>query len=164
MGIFFSGAYAMNRFVRYLLMACGLLSLLLGIIGIFLPVLPTTPFLLLSSYCFYKSSVRLHHWLHHHRILGPYITSYMKYRAIKRKIKISSLLLLWTSLIISSLIVGKIYVTLILVIIGLAVSYHILSLRTLENLDRKLLTPKIRLSLINSRNIPDANTTKTVMT
>lgn len=57
--------------IRYLLIACGGISLLLGIIGIFLPLLPTTPFVLLSAACWAKASPRFHRWLHRHRYFGP---------------------------------------------------------------------------------------------
>ena len=62
--------------VRYLLMAVGWVSVVLGVIGIFLPVLPTTPFLLLAAACFARSSPRFYQWLINHRQLGPWIRDY----------------------------------------------------------------------------------------
>jgi len=65
----------------------GLLSLLLGIIGVFLPLLPTTPFVLLSAYCFSKSSKRLHAWLLNHKLFGSLISDWEKHGVIRNKTK-----------------------------------------------------------------------------
>ena len=113
-----------------MLILAGLLSLTLGAIGIVLPLLPTTPFLLLSAYCFIRSSDRLYNWLIHHRIFGNYIYLYLEHRSVKKSAKIGALLLLWPSLFISMMIVKRMSVTLILVVIGSLVTLHILSLKT----------------------------------
>jgi uncharacterized protein len=120
----------MQSVKRYLLITAGIVSLLLGAVGVLLPLLPTTPFLLLSSYCFIRSSERLYQWLIRHRIFGSYIYHYLEYRAVKRNAKIMALLLLWPSLLFSILIVGRRSVTIVLLLIGMGVSLHILSLRT----------------------------------
>ena len=65
----------------------GLLSLLLGIIGVFLPLLPTTPFVLLSAYCFSKSSKRLHIWLLNHKLFGSLIRDWEQHGVIRYKTK-----------------------------------------------------------------------------
>ncbi|CUH94697.1 putative membrane protein [Propionispora sp. 2/2-37] len=117
---------------KYLLIGIGCLSLCLGVIGLFLPLLPTTPFLLLTSYCFIRSSTRLHNWLIHHRILGSYIYNYLTYRAVKRRTKILALLLLWSSLALSSFGIQILYIKLLLLVVGIGVSAHILSLHTLK--------------------------------
>ena len=79
----------MNSIVRLLLVIAGSISLAFGVIGIFLPVLPTTPFLLLASFCYVRSSERLHRWLLEHRVFGKYIYNYEVHRAIPKKTKIS---------------------------------------------------------------------------
>ena len=77
---------------KYLLIIVGCLSLGLGIIGMFLPVLPTTPFLLLSAGCFLRSSKSLYDWLLNHKYFGEYIKDFIEHRAISKKIKITIML------------------------------------------------------------------------
>ena len=69
-------------------LAIGLSSLLLGILGVFLPLLPTTPFILLSAFCFSKSSSRLHLWLLNHKLFGHLISDWEKHGVIRTKVKI----------------------------------------------------------------------------
>ena len=71
----------------------GSVSLVLGIIGAFFPVLPTTPFLLLAAFCYMRSSRRMYQWLIHNKIFGAYVYSYVTYRAIPKKttIKINNI-------------------------------------------------------------------------
>ena len=72
---------------RLLWQAAGLTALGLGIVGIWLPLLPTTPFLLLAAYCFSRSSERLHTWLVTHRQFGPLIENWNQHGAISRRAK-----------------------------------------------------------------------------
>ena len=120
----------MNSVKKLLLVLAGTISLALGVLGIFLPLLPTTPFLLLASYCYMRSSQRLYNWLINHRIFGEYIYNYMTHRAVKRSAKITALTVLWLSMATSIIIVDIIYVRALLILIGAAVSFHILSLKT----------------------------------
>ena len=76
----------MNLFLIFI----GSISLLLGILGIFLPLLPTTPFLLLSAAAWVKASPRLYQWLISHRLFGEYIRNFREYRAIPLRVKICS--------------------------------------------------------------------------
>lgn len=76
--------------MRPVWLVCGCLCVLLGAIGIFLPLLPTTPFMLLAAWCFARSSDRLHDWLLAHRTFGPMIQNWRDHRAIPRKAKIYS--------------------------------------------------------------------------
>ncbi|NDL67008.1 YbaN family protein [Anaerotalea alkaliphila] len=120
-----------NSIKRTFLVLGGSLSLGLGILGIFLPVLPTTPFLLLTSYCYVRSSKRLHRWLMGHRIFGPYIYNYVTYKAVKREAKIVSYLFLWGTLLTSMFLVPVLHVRLFLLAVGLGVSIHLHLLKTL---------------------------------
>lgn len=115
---------------KYLLIVAGLVSLALGIIGIFLPILPTTCFLLLSTYCFARSSPRLHGWLLNHRWLGPRIRLYMEHHAVTFRTKVVALATLWTSIILSAVLVRNLIVGGILLLVAVAVSIHLLTLKT----------------------------------
>ena len=70
---------------KYLLILLGTIAFFLGIIGLFLPILPTTPFLLLASYCYLRSSKKLYRWMINRKVIGKYIYSYLNYRAVDKK-------------------------------------------------------------------------------
>lgn len=72
---------------RCLLSVVGIVSLCLGILGIFLPLLPTTPFILLSSVCFWRSSPRLYRWLNQHALFGPIIQNWQQYGSVSKAVK-----------------------------------------------------------------------------
>ena len=74
--------------VRYVLLAAGFLCVGLGIAGLFLPVLPTTPFMLLAGACFARSSPRFHRWLLEHRTFGPIVGEWERHRAIPWRAKL----------------------------------------------------------------------------
>lgn len=76
--------------MRILWLVCGFIALGFGIAGIVLPLLPTTPFLLLAAACFARSSERFHMWLIHHPKLGPPILNWQENGAISRKAKIAA--------------------------------------------------------------------------
>ncbi len=73
--------------LRFLLIITGILSLVLGVLGIFLPLLPTTPFVLLASACFVKSSPKFHNWLISHNTFGPIIKNWQTNRAVSSKVR-----------------------------------------------------------------------------
>lgn len=110
----------------------GIVSLSLGILGIVLPVLPTTPFLLLSAALFARSSDRLYCWLIHHRVFGEYVRSFREEKAIPLKIKIISVSMLWTVMLVSIFTAaeGRLWLQLLLGGIAVAVTIHILSFKT----------------------------------
>lgn len=117
---------------RILLMVTGFCFLGLGIVGIFLPLLPTTPFLLLAASLFLKSSTRLYGWLIGHRILGPYIKNYLIYRAVTKRSKIIGVSLVWLTIGLTGIFfVDSLVVRLLLATIAVAVTAHLLRMRTL---------------------------------
>ncbi len=123
----------MKLFKKYFLIGAGFLSLGLGLIGIVTPVLPTTPFLLLSSYCFLRSSEKHYEWLIHHKVFGKYIYNYLKYHAVSKKVKITAILFLWISIAISIYIIDSLWIAILLAVISIAVSIHILMIKTLKS-------------------------------
>lgn len=119
--------------IRILFIFFAFFTLILGIIGIFIPLLPTTPFLLLSSFLFMKSSPRLQEWLLRNKYLGPYIVNFQKNKAISLQTKIFTISLLWTSILISAFVfVENVWIRILLFVIAVAVSTHILSFKTLK--------------------------------
>ncbi|TFG69106.1 MAG: DUF454 domain-containing protein [Anaerolineales bacterium] len=120
---------------KIVLMIAGFLSIGLALFGIFIPILPTTPFLLLAAGCFVRSSPRLYSWLIHHKWFGDYIRHYRENRAITIQAKIVTLLLLWGMIGYTAFgIVTAWWLRILLGIIAGGVTWHILSLRTLTHL------------------------------
>jgi uncharacterized membrane protein YbaN (DUF454 family) len=122
-----------QKWIRILLILAGTVSVGLGILGIFVPVLPTTPFLLLAAVCYARSSQRLYGWLLNNKWFGNYIRSYLERKGIPLKIKALTITLLWITIGLSvAFAVQGIIVRLILVFIAIGVSIHILCIRTLK--------------------------------
>lgn len=118
---------------KYILMSLGMLFLAIGIIGIALPLLPTTPFLLLTGFCFAKSSPKLHHWLINNKLFGKYIKNYQENKGISLRVKITSLFFLWLSIGYTLLFVlGNNYARIGLIVIVIAITIHILRMKTLK--------------------------------
>ena len=118
---------------KYLLIAAGFLFLGLGVACIVLPILPTTPFLLLSAACFMRGSERLYAWLMNHKMLGETIRNFREHKAIPLSTKISSVGLLWITILISIIFVmDTLALRLLLAAIAVGVTVHILHYRTLE--------------------------------
>lgn len=111
----------------------GSISLALGILGIFLPLLPTTPFLLLTAALYFKGSPRLYNWLLNHRHFGPYIRNFRENKAIPLRAKVISLVLMWgTMLYCIFFLIPLLWVKILLGLIAAGVTYHILSFKTLR--------------------------------
>lgn len=111
--------------MRYFLIAVGYLAIGLGLLGIFLPLLPTTPFLLLAAACFARASPRLHQALLSNRLLGPYIYDFQVKKGLTRQTKIVAITVLWLSMGFSIYQVASIWLKLLLAAIGLAVSLYL---------------------------------------
>lgn len=118
---------------KILLIIAGFFCLALGVIGIFVPLLPTTPFLLLAAFCFLRSSRKLYDWLLNHRLFGPVVRNYLINRAVSLKTKIGAMVLLAGSLVLSMVLIARLPVTIALTVVGLAVGTHILTLKTLKS-------------------------------
>jgi uncharacterized membrane protein YbaN (DUF454 family) len=123
----------LNIVLRYCLIIIGWTSVVLGVVGIFLPLLPTTPFLLLAVSCFAKSSKRFHGWLLNQPQLGPYIHLYLDGKGIPVKAKAYILIMLWFTISTSALFfVDPVAIKLSLLGIASAVSIYIIRMPTLE--------------------------------
>lgn len=122
-----------SRYKKTLYVVAGTVSLAFGIVGIALPVLPTTPFLLLSAACYYKGSQRLHRWLLGNRLFGGYIRNYREGRGIPARAKIFTLAFLWTTISFSVLFaVNDLIVQVLLLAIAVGVSIHVIRLPNLK--------------------------------
>ncbi len=120
-----------GKFARYFMMLGGIISVVLGTIGIFVPILPTTPFLLLAAFLFLRSSQGLYRWLLTHRVFGFYIKNYIENRAIDIKVKAFTLILLWGSILYSVYISKRtLWLQVLLVAIAIVVTIHIAKLRS----------------------------------
>ncbi|WP_411184632.1 YbaN family protein [Pseudomonas sp.] len=120
-----------NPVIRYALLAIGWLSVALGVIGIFLPVLPTTPFLLLAAACFMRSSQRFYLWLVNHRQLGPWIVDYLEGQGIPFKGKVYAISLMWLSIGLSCYLVPLFWARAFMLTSAVLVSLYILKQKTL---------------------------------
>lgn len=119
--------------MKYIYIALGSVSLALGIIGIFVPLLPTTPFLLLTAALYFRGSPRLYDWLLSRRRLGPYIRNFREHKAIPLRAKIVSVSLIWGTILYCIIYVIPVFwVKLLLLVIAFGTSFHILSYRTLK--------------------------------
>ena len=123
----------MNKTARSLLIIAGTLCVALGALGVLLPVLPTTPFLLLAAFCYGRSSDRFYRKLVSNRIFGKYLQNYREGRGIPMQQKIITILLLWIS-IASSIyfLAAPTWVTLLLLAIASGVSVFLMSVKTYQ--------------------------------
>lgn len=119
--------------MKTLCIILGSVSLALGIIGIFVPLLPTTPFLLLTAALYFRGSHRLYQWLLSHKYFGPYIRNYRENKAIPLRAKIYSLLLMWGSILYCVFfIIPLTEVKILMFLVAVGVTWHILSFKTLK--------------------------------
>lgn len=103
----------------------GCLAVALGVLGIFLPLLPTTPFLLLASACFARGSTRLHAWLLSTRPFGQYLRDYEAGKGIPLRAKIVALTLMWVSLTVGIIRVPHLSLQLLLGAVGIGVTIYL---------------------------------------
>ncbi|MBM3705099.1 MAG: DUF454 domain-containing protein [Actinobacteria bacterium] len=120
----------MNKTVKILLIATGTLFVGIAVIGIFVPVLPTTPFLLVAAALYARSSARFYNWLVNNRLFGRYIKNYREGMGIPLKIKIAAITLSWIMIGCSAIFaIDKLWIRIILVVIAAGVTAHISLIR-----------------------------------
>ncbi|MFW6105106.1 MAG: YbaN family protein [Chloroflexota bacterium] len=111
---------------RTLLIAAGTLCTGLGIIGVVVPILPTTPFLLLAAACFMRSSERFYQWLINNRIFGAYVRNYIEGRGMPIRIKIFTIFLLWLTIGLTiTFAVQDIAIRIVLICVAIGVTTHV---------------------------------------
>jgi hypothetical protein len=123
----------LNRAKKALLVAAGSLCIVLAVLGVFLPLLPTTPFLLLASACYVRSSERLHGWLMGNRLLGGYIRNFKERRGVPLRAKVTTVVILWLPLLYSVYRLDILWLELALVLMGLVWSVLIFRMKTFED-------------------------------
>lgn len=117
---------------RFLFNAVGMLSLALGVLGIFLPLLPTTPLLLLAAFCFARGSDRMYQWLLNHPLFGRTIRNFREHQAVTVQTKIIAIALLWLAIgNVVFFLVDSELLRVLLLLIASGVTVYLLSLRTL---------------------------------
>jgi uncharacterized protein len=116
---------------KKLLILAGSFFVALGFVGIFIPLLPTTPFLLLATACYIRSSPKLYQWITKNRIFGVYIRNYYEKKGIPLSIKLFSLSLMWGSILLTFYYMEPfLWQTIALIIIALLVSIHVMLIKS----------------------------------
>jgi len=109
-----------------LFVTLGTIFLVVGIVGILVPVLPTTPFLLLAASFYARGSRKFHNWLVNNRILGAYLKHYVKGKGMSLRAKLFTILLLWTAISFTvAFVIDELVVRIILILVAIGVSVHI---------------------------------------
>lgn len=108
----------------------GVIFIGIGTLGIFLPLLPTTIFFILASWCFIRSSAQANEWLRNHKIFGVYIKNYQDKTGLTTKAKVLSLIFLWGMILLSAYFLTDVFhIKIILILIAIAVSIHIIMIK-----------------------------------
>jgi hypothetical protein len=116
--------------VRWTLLTAGTILVGIGILGIFLPLLPTTVFFLMAAWCYARSSHRFYDWLHHNKYFGKYLKNYREGKGGTVLSKVSSIVILWGGIIYSIIVTGSLTIQLILLAIAVGVTIHIIVIPT----------------------------------
>ena len=122
---------SISPFARYFYLISGFILVAIGVVGIFLPLLPTTIFLILASICFLKSSPKANEWLRNHKVLGGYIDNYQNKTGLTRNAKIANIITLWTSISLTAfLLTEELYIRILLLAIAIGVTIHLVMIKT----------------------------------
>jgi len=120
----------MTKIKKIFLNIAGYLCLGLGATGIFMPGLPTTPFVILAAICFSKSNPKVYEWLRGTKFFGPYIEHYRTKQGVKIRLKVVSIIVVWVSLSISMWMLQAVWAFVLLPIVGVCVTVHIALIKT----------------------------------
>jgi uncharacterized membrane protein YbaN (DUF454 family) len=123
-----------DRLKRRLLVIAGTIALCIGVVGIIIPILPTTPFLLLAAICYLRGSQRLYNTLLCNRFIGSYVRNYLEGRGMSLKMKIWTLTLLWTAIVCTAVLVtNSLIIRIVLAVVLIGVTIHIILIKTIKN-------------------------------
>ncbi|MBP9192005.1 MAG: YbaN family protein [Ignavibacteria bacterium] len=123
-----------NPVLRWILIISGFVLTGIGIAGMFLPLLPTTIFLLLAAWCFARSSEKFYKWLHNNRLFGKYLSDYSSGKGMTLRSKVFSISFLWLGLILSGIFATEVlFVRILLLFIGIGVTWHLLAIKTADH-------------------------------
>jgi len=126
-------ASTQDKLKRRLFVIAGTIALIIGVIGIIIPVLPTTPLLLLAAICYMRGSQQLYSALLCNRFVGSYIRNYLEGRGMSLKMKIWTLSLLWVAIVCAALLAtNSLVIRIILTVVVIGVTIHILLIRTIK--------------------------------
>lgn len=140
-----------NRPLKWFYITLGTVAVALGFLGIFLPLLPTTAFLLLAAWAYARSSHRFYHWLLNNRIFGKYITAYLEGKGMPMISKVSTTLLLWITILATTIFfVENIWIRILLLAIAVGVTLHIIMLPTMKRENKKLKKASFKENLTSS--------------
>lgn len=116
---------------KALLIFVGTVCVGLGVLGMFLPLMPTTVFLLMAAYCYSRSSDKFHNWLLNNRWLGRYIKNYKSGQGISVRQKVTTIAILWASIGFSIwFVAASFWPTLFLAAVVIGITIHLLSIKT----------------------------------
>lgn len=114
----------MNKLVKFIYIIIGMIALGFGVMGIFLPVLPTTPLLLLASFCFMKGSERFEHWFKGTQLYKKHLESFVKEKSMTLKQKVTLLLFADVMIILAMIVVDSLFVRVMLGVVILYKYYY----------------------------------------
>ena len=122
---------AISPVLKYFYLFSGFILVAIGVVGIFLPLLPTTIFLILASICFLKSSPKANEWLRNHKVLGGYIDNYQNKTGLTSNAKIANIITIWISISLSVfLLTEELYIRILLLAIAIGVTIHLVMIKT----------------------------------
>ncbi len=115
---------------RGIYFSVGSVSVVMGVIGIFVPLWPTTCFLLLAGWAFARSSPRAERWLYENRLFGRYLSDYRERGVISPRVRLTSVSVLWLFMAVTIVLLSRVWVAALLLLVATAVTVHLYSLPT----------------------------------
>lgn len=127
-----------GRIVRFLWFVGGTFFLAIGMVGVAVPILPTTPFLLLAAACYLRSSKRMYDWMMTNRVFGKHLKDYYERRCISKRMRVGTIVFLWVVIGISALFfTDELWLRALLVVVAVAVSLHVATIGPKKRKDSK---------------------------